>query len=340
MINVPVQYYSSAFPTTNYPSSNRILSYDKDEFQKVLDNLLLLVDIINGRKFFKKPMSILVAQTEKKIVCAINFDKSTFGNTLLSTMNGIYDENSVESEMRNASFDEEGLNVNIFFRLRKDSFDKIFPIMLKMFNENHSLSERISEIVKINTFSELQDCIDSVRKGINNTTINYGGNGMWVDPRFQARNIVIKPNQGFYVLPFENGPKNAMSAIKDEITRQNLDCELIKSEDRFDPTRGNNIVENIWQDICTSRFVVADISNRNPNVFYELGICDTLGKNVITLCSENSLSRDYKNQLPFDIATQYTIMYREDYEGYKELSSEVVKRIEAILQTKGNIEKK
>lgn len=63
---------------------------------------------------------------------------------------------------------------------------------------------------------------------------------MWIDPRFQARNIVIKPNQGFYVLPFENGPKNAMSAIKDEITRQNLDCELIKSEDRFDPTRGNN----------------------------------------------------------------------------------------------------
>lgn len=335
------QYYSAAFPTMNYPSNKKVFSYDKDDFQKVLDNLLLLVDIKNGRKFFKKPMSILVAQTEEKIVCAINFDKSTFGNTLLSTMKGIHAESSVESEMRNASLEEEGLNVNIFFRLRKDSFNKIFPIMLKIFNESQNLSERIRKLFETNaSSSELQDCIDSVRKGINNTIINYGGNGMWVDPRFQARNIVIKPNQGFYVLPFEDGPKNAMSAIKDEILRQKLDCELIKSEDRFDPTRGNNIVENIWQDICASRFIVADISNRNPNVFYELGICDTLGKNVITLCSQDSLARDYKNHLPFDIATQYTIMYREDYEGYKKMSSEVVKRIEAILQTEGNIERK
>jgi len=37
------------------------------------------------------------------------------------------------------------------------------------------------------------------------------------------------------------------------------------------------IIEDIWESICMCRIVVADVTDRNPNVFYKLGICHTLG---------------------------------------------------------------
>jgi hypothetical protein len=47
----------------------------------------------------------------------------------------------------------------------------------------------------------------------------------------------------------------------------------------------------------------------DPNVFYELGLCDVIGKRIISICS------------------------RKSYEGYTNLKKQMLKRIDTILGT-------
>jgi hypothetical protein len=65
------------------------------------------------------------------------------------------------------------------------------------------------------------------------------------------------------------------------------------------------VVEDIWDSICAARVVVVDVTGRNPNVFYELGICHTLGKECIVITQD-------KADVPFDIRHRRFVEYRSD----------------------------
>jgi hypothetical protein len=54
------------------------------------------------------------------------------------------------------------------------------------------------------------------------------------------------------------------------------------------------IIPNIFNAIRQSAFIIADLSEPRPNVYYELGYAQALGKDVITTAAEGT-------QLPFDI---------------------------------------
>lgn len=73
----------------------------------------------------------------------------------------------------------------------------------------------------------------------------------------------------------------------------------VRGDDLFTPT---DILEDIWQSILAAEFVIADITGRNPNVLYELGIAHTLAKPVLIL------SRD-AGDIPIDLATRRVILY-------------------------------
>src|ERR1700735_3927748 len=55
-----------------------------------------------------------------------------------------------------------------------------------------------------------------------------------------------------------------------------------------------NILERIYGQIKTADVVVAEMTSRNPNVFYEVGYARGLGKPVILLTSNAS-------DIPFDL---------------------------------------
>ena len=54
----------------------------------------------------------------------------------------------------------------------------------------------------------------------------------------------------------------------------------------FNNSRGDSIVRlgglstNVWQSICRAGVIVAEVSVPNPNVYYEIGLADALGKPV------------------------------------------------------------
>ena len=72
-----------------------------------------------------------------------------------------------------------------------------------------------------------------------------------------------------------------------------------KVDDHLDAQQ--RIVSNIIESIRRSAFIIADVSDPRPNVFYELGYAQALAKDVITTAREGT-------QLPFDVfdvPTQY-----------------------------------
>jgi hypothetical protein len=75
-----------------------------------------------------------------------------------------------------------------------------------------------------------------------------------------------------------------------------------------------SIIEQVWQDIRKSEVLVADLTCSNPNVYYELGLAQALGKPCILLLQK-------KKQIPFDIGRQRCIRY--DPKDKKHLKAEL-----------------
>src|ERR1035437_8981288 len=55
-----------------------------------------------------------------------------------------------------------------------------------------------------------------------------------------------------------------------------------------------SIVHDIWKSIWQARLVVGDVTGKNPNVNYELGLCHALGVPTIILTQN-------KDDVPFDL---------------------------------------
>lgn len=154
-------------------------------------------------------------------------------------------------------------------------------------------------------------------------------------PARENNDITVQTNvdsNGFYILPFRKDHISVMHAIQDELKDEHIPFEINKSGDILDPSEGTNILKNIWTDIKDAPLLIADISGKNPNVFYELGIARALDKKVIVICSKESRAKDYNKGFPFDISTGEIITYNnDDYDGYHKLARKVVKSIQALL---------
>jgi len=110
--------------------------------------------------------------------------------------------------------------------------------------------------------------------------------------------------QGFYVTPFQLGDaKNDVARAKEA---NRVFSHFMTACRGFDPdiklVRGDHaplgvITERIWRYLNESRFIIAVCAEANPNVYYEIGIADTLGKPVLLICRSKHRSTDMR----FDI---------------------------------------
>ncbi|MEM6329654.1 MAG: hypothetical protein AAF790_05330 [Planctomycetota bacterium] len=76
----------------------------------------------------------------------------------------------------------------------------------------------------------------------------------------------------------------------------------------FEPVRGDElfstgtVVEQIWEEVQKSTVLLADLSERNANVFYELGLAHAAGKPVV-------LTAPQIDDVPFDLRHLRVIVY-------------------------------
>lgn len=127
---------------------------------------------------------------------------------------------------------------------------------------------------------------------------------MIVNPIFKERDTRLKEHDVFIIMPFAENWSDSVWNHAIKPTVESLGLNAVRADDLY----GQNIMEDVWKGILQSSIVIADITGRNANVFYELGIAHTLGKKVILL------TQDVKD-IPFDLNVYRHIIYKTDIAG-------------------------
>lgn len=151
-------------------------------------------------------------------------------------------------------------------------------------------------------------------------------------PRADLKNVAPFPSfwgspdlgeapQCFVLMPFEQKLTDIYERYIKVPIESTCKIKCIRADDIYKPT---HIMKDIWDHICRSAIIIADMTHKNPNVFYELGLSHAIGKRVVLL----SQSTD---DIPFDLRSVRTIIYRDSPSGYEQLREQVVRFVRDSL---------
>lgn len=124
----------------------------------------------------------------------------------------------------------------------------------------------------------------------------------------------------FIVTPIgsENDPiRRHIEGIFEAAIRPALEdkYKLIVAHKIYEP---GSITKQVISEIYNAELVIANLTNRNPNVMYELAFRHSLGKPVIMIA-------ELGTSLPSDIIMERTIFYQNDAQGVLELKKAIEK---------------
>lgn len=117
----------------------------------------------------------------------------------------------------------------------------------------------------------------------------------------------------FVLTPFNERFNGTYKTIVNVCSRYGLRC--LRGDESF--VEGD-IFPEILKHIVKAKIIIANITGRNPNVFYELGIAHALNKPTIII-SENL------NDATFDIKSKNIILFNRQTELTKKLEETIVK---------------
>lgn len=148
-----------------------------------------------------------------------------------------------------------------------------------------------------------------------------------VTPIFRTEITDIDLKLCFVLMPFKQKWSNRVykSYIKENVEKIGLKCQ------RADNLTGQIIIEDIWAKINECAFIIADVTKRNPNVMYELGIVHTLGKPAILITQDLS-------DIPFDCLHLRHHEYKDDIDGCKDFSERLPIIIKDIYKKSYNMD--
>lgn len=129
----------------------------------------------------------------------------------------------------------------------------------------------------------------------------------------------------FVMMPFANPVGGYYDSIykpaieKAKLTPDRADADLYGT---------GKIIDQIWKGITSARVLLAELTNRNANVLYELGLAHALHKPVILVCSKAN-----EGDVPFDLRHVRVIYYDKDdpFWGTK-LLEKVAENILSVMQ--------
>jgi hypothetical protein len=141
----------------------------------------------------------------------------------------------------------------------------------------------------------------------------------------------------FVIMPFGNPEKDPEHARKlDQIysrwikpTVENIkvsDGKYIACHRADKEQRPDDIISHIIENLVTSDLVIADLTGKNANLFYELGVRHAVNNNTILIAED-------LNDIPFDLRSLRTIVYKYDPEHMLDLKGSLEDAINEILQS-------
>ena len=93
---------------------------------------------------------------------------------------------------------------------------------------------------------------------------------------------------------------------------------------RVDELKGHfNINRKIIEHLFISDAIIAELTDKNPNVFYEMGVAHALGNKTVMIVQDTK-------KLPFDIRNYRCIQYKQSVAGLKKLEQDIIDSLLAI----------
>ena len=173
-------------------------------------------------------------------------------------------------------------------------------------------SNAISEELRIKAKAEVQETI---------TQSEIEARLVRINPIFKSRDFYVENDLCFVLLPFQ---ASFLRIYEEHVrpTLEKLGFRVMKADDLFTPTE---IIEDVWELINKARIVVADVTGRNANVFYELGITHTIGKDTLII-TQNS------QDVPFDLQHRRYLTYVDNVKGWEGLRRDLNRAVDAVMK--------
>jgi len=125
------------------------------------------------------------------------------------------------------------------------------------------------------------------------------------------------------MMPLGGGFSGVYEAIKDACNLTPLPAK------RADEVWNHSVLINdILELINHSAIVICDLTGRNENVFYELGIAHAWGKPVIPITQR-------QEDVPFDLRHHRYLKYLNNGEGLGDLKRDLSKRLQSLVGERG-----
>jgi len=147
-----------------------------------------------------------------------------------------------------------------------------------------------------------------------------------LESQLSAKTLKVSPLFGtptkhvtdvFVIMPFSKVFKTIyVNHIQKVCASLSLNC--MRADDIFS---SKPVMNDIWSLIYNAKIIICDCTMRNPNVFYELGIAHTVGKEVILL-TQNA------KDIPFDVRHLRYIKYNYTLKGMLEFEGSLKRFIE------------
>ena len=118
--------------------------------------------------------------------------------------------------------------------------------------------------------------------------------------------IEQKDNTVFCIMPFNKSFLKTYGVIREVCEKAGFECT--RSDTPYNP---GNLLRQIVSQIIKSQIIIAVLDGQNPNVFYEIGLAQSIGKPVLLLAN---LSRN--ESIPFDLRSDRLLLYS----NYSELN--------------------
>jgi hypothetical protein len=112
----------------------------------------------------------------------------------------------------------------------------------------------------------------------------------------------------FVAMPYREPWESLYSRVfEPAVLEAGMECR------RADRTvRIGDLNDKVWAELAAAGVILADVSVRNPNVFYELGIANAMGKDII-------LVKNHTKRVPADF--KGTLYYEYDPQKLKDLKA-------------------
>lgn len=136
---------------------------------------------------------------------------------------------------------------------------------------------------------------------------------------FRLPDKPVEANRLSVMMPFDGKFSGTYAAIRAVCGRLGIECK--RADDIWD---NSILIQDVFDLIYTSRVVITDFTDRNPNVFYETGIAHTLGKIVIPITQAVS-------DIPFDLRHHRALTYLGNSEGLAKLERDLEKKLIAVF---------